>query len=434
MGIAALFPCLLAAGCGHAKPPGVEAVPAGLPARPGIYVDINPRWSHDGRRIAFLRATPDRSLQLHVIDEDLERPLALLEAELVSPDRPYSPELRRYSSPDTLAWSPDDRRIAFARIEWFTFEDGERLPGTGLWAIDMLSGRVMPLALHPTRYRSLFYYYHDPQWSPDGRYLAFVGEGINGQRVVCLHPLTGQDAKNVTPRFDANEDSDWPAWEPQITGEEAPAFIFRQGIRRAFSIPTTETLRRVQPGQPHGRSNPRSGQWWRLTAAEYAQRLPAHRAGETVVPRAGHFVWSPDGQTLAFTLTPDANDFTRYELWTLRRDSGEARRVSPADGRGYFAPVWIGNGRLGALSPRGARCAVVTVDIADRTVRTLGEIESADCDWSPDRRRIVYATPAADAPPNPDSPTTLRMFETGISAPPAQPPGQTIAFFRKSSE
>jgi hypothetical protein len=267
----------------------------------------------------------------------------------------------------------------------------------------------------------------------------------------------------VTHRFDANEDSDWPTWEPQVSGAEAPAFLFRQGIRRAFSLPTTETLRRIQPGtprkaqpaprtpNPEPRTEPNtlhptpytlspahsslpSGEWWRMTAAEYAQRLSARPAGETVVPRAGHFVWSPDGQTLAFTLTPDANDFTRYELWTLRRDGGAARRVSPADGRGYFAPVWIGSGRLGALSPHGARCAVVTVNIADRAVRTLGAIDSADCDWSPDRRRIVYATPAADTPPNPDTPTTLRTFETGVSAPPSQTRRQRIAFARKNSE
>ncbi len=176
----------LLAGCRHPKPPGALDVPPGLPAPPGVYTDINPRWSHDGKRIAFLRATPDRRLQLALADAGLSHPRALLEAELVCPDRPYSPGLRRYASPDTLAWSPDDRRIAFARPEWFTFEDGERLPGTGLWALNLTTGRVTPLALHPKRYLSVFYYYHAPQWSPDGRYLAFAGEGINGQRVIFV--------------------------------------------------------------------------------------------------------------------------------------------------------------------------------------------------------------------------------------------------------
>ncbi len=410
----ALALLLLLSGCTRSPDPGAQEVPPGLHAPPGVFADINPRWSHDGREIAFLRATPDRYLQLYVADAALTRPLPQLEAELVSPDRPYNPSLRRYVSPDTLAWSPDDRQIAFARMEWFTFDNGEHLSGTGLWALDRRLGRVTPLALHPRRYRSAFYFYHTPQWSPDGRYLAFVGEGINGQRVLFIHPLTGQRAQEVTPHFDNYEDSDWPAWEPgapTVSRAEAPALLYRQGVQRTPAVPPTETLRLIRPGSIGGGT----GEVWRITAGQYARLLPPSRyAGQPVAPRAGHPAWSPDGRYLAFTLTPDANDFTRYELWVMRRDGTGARRVSPEDGRGYFAPVWIDGGRLGALSPRGRRFAVVTVDITSRTACSLGTIDSADCDWSPDRSRIVYAGPASSAATPAPGPTTLRLFETGL--------------------
>src|SRR5690242_10740500 len=108
-------------GCRSALDLGLEDVPPLPKSEPGVYTDINPRWSHDGKRICFLRSTPDRRLQLYLSDSDLERATALLEAELVSPDRPYSSHLRRYSSPSTVAWSPDDRQIAFERAEWFQF-------------------------------------------------------------------------------------------------------------------------------------------------------------------------------------------------------------------------------------------------------------------------------------------------------------------------
>jgi hypothetical protein len=42
----------------------------------------------------------------------------------------------------------------------------------------------------------------------------------------------------------------------------------------------------------------------------------------------------------------------------------------------------------------------------------LGEIETADCDWSPDRRSIAYATRPTRRPP--ETTTTMRFFETGI--------------------
>ena len=44
-------------GCGPAKTPAFEKLPP-LPAYPpGLFVDVNPRWSHTGREIAFLRSS-----------------------------------------------------------------------------------------------------------------------------------------------------------------------------------------------------------------------------------------------------------------------------------------------------------------------------------------------------------------------------------------
>lgn len=413
----ALAACILGAGCKKPPPDGTADQPP-QPAYPaGLYTDINPRWSHDGRQIAFLRTTPDHRMQLHVADASLERPLALLESELLCPDRPYRPSQETYSSADTLAWSPDDRLIAFERIEWFTFDDGERLPGTGLWSFDTRSGRVMPLAVHPPHYFSIFYYYHSLEWSPDGRYVAFVAEGINGQRSLCIRPLPAQKPQETHPRFDNYEDSDWLSWEPlhgQPVQPQRSTLVFRQSLRRTYNVPPAETFRRLTPGSAEGKG---AAELWRITNRDYHAPAASPSVQErSVTLRIGQPAWSPDGKMLAFALTPDANDYTRYEIWIWRRADGKAHRVSPA-GRGYFAPVWFGSQTIGCLSKQGTHYAVFTVATADSTVSLLGTIGSADCDWSPDRSQLVWASPPQAKAPNSDDPTTLHLFSTGLRAP-----------------
>ena len=408
-------------GCLRPAKLGSKEIPPLPKMLPGFYCDINPRFSHDGKRIAFLRETPDRRLQLYIADPELDAPKVALEAESLCLDRSYSPSSKRYSSPDTLAWSPNDRLIAFERAEWFAFEDGEKLPGTGLWAFDTASGRVTPIGLHPATYSNKFFYYHSPAWSPDGKYLSFVAEGISGEKRVAWRPVS-QKSDAVVPIFDNADNSDWISWRPQKSPDrsEPSLLTYRKGIFKNPNTPQTETLRCVRPGSV---DQTFSGEIWRMSPPEFVRI----QNGETpqnardinnkrfiVVPRIGHLVWSPDGERLAFTLTPDANDFSRYEIWVWSFDTGEASRVSPHDGRGYFAPVWIDRKRLGALSPDGNHFMATSIGLASKRSRKLGSLETADCDWSPDRSRIVYATPKQNLKNDPDDVTSLKILETGI--------------------
>ena len=395
---------ILAAGCAKKSPIGAQDIPGDRITGAGLYVDINPRYSHDGKQIAFLRQTPDRKIQLHLSDSKLHRPVSLMASELLCPDRPYSATLARYNSPDTLAWSPDDRRIAFERIEWFTFDDGERLPGTGLWTFDLISGRVQPLAIHIEHYKSQFYYYHFASWSPDGRYIAFEGEGINGQRVIFTRPMFNSEARGTLPRFDNYEDSDWPTWNPVLSKPEgSPSLCYRQSIFHPMAAPPTDSIRLLSPGK----TSETHSELWRWSPRNGQSK-------KSLSLRPGHFSWEKSGQRLAFTLTPDPIDYNKYEIWVIDRRTLKSKRVSPADGRGYLAPVWIDDSYLGALRPRKDSYDVVTINIRSGHTKLLGSLPTSDCDWSPDRKHVVYAQPRSSGRPDLSEPTTLRILETNL--------------------
>jgi len=106
--------------------------------------DVDPVWSPDGRRIAFARRVIDFAgypSSLYVMDADGGR-------------------LRRLTKPGYTpdpapSWSPDNVHIVFARYRRRYLE---------IAILDTRTGRIRSLASDAT----------DPAWSPDGRLIAFV--------------------------------------------------------------------------------------------------------------------------------------------------------------------------------------------------------------------------------------------------------------------
>ena len=176
----------------------------------------NPRWSHDGRRLAF-DARQGGKIRLFTIDVDGKNLLDLGEGAMPS-------------------WSPDDKQLAFqketgtdatvAADAWVENIDGKgrvrlveglaprwspdgsriALAGTSLRILDMTETRSSDVFASGQKIIATGGF----DWSPDGNRLAAIVERSGGRELV----IVGADApdKNVTRRLRDNLQS--VAWSP----------------------------------------------------------------------------------------------------------------------------------------------------------------------------------------------------------------------------
>jgi dipeptidyl aminopeptidase/acylaminoacyl peptidase len=201
--------------------------------------DLRPRFSPDGRWLAFLRAGEDDKSQLHVMAVDGGEPRRLVEHPL---------------GVEGFAWSPDSTRIAYVarvpeegrygtdkdvppekepprRITGFQYRTDnlgftfDRRPH--VFVVDALADGAEPVQLTRGDYD-----HGDPAWSPDGASVVFVSarhdtRDEDAVSDVFVAPAAGGDAVRVTatdltvgrPAFSPDGATIWfVASEPDLAG------------------------------------------------------------------------------------------------------------------------------------------------------------------------------------------------------------------------
>ena len=111
---------------------------------PPLYV-LQPRWSPDGRRIAFMALQGEKSWSIYVISSDGG-----------SPDQPVTGDHRGFDP----NWSPDGNQLLFGR------QPSEEAPGSGtldIEIVDLRSHTVSKIAGSEEMW--------SPRWSRDGRHI-----------------------------------------------------------------------------------------------------------------------------------------------------------------------------------------------------------------------------------------------------------------------
>jgi len=208
---------------------------------------------------------------------------------------------------------------------------------------------------------------HSPEWSPDGKLLAFVRGSLGGTDAVYAIPASGGALRRLSSDFEGISEFAWsPRRREILVGNNGGAL---PGYERGEIVLV-----------PLGGPPPRA-----LAADPADDRDPA---------------WSPDGNWVAFA----SNRSGDYEIYVVDRKGARLRRLTH-DSACDLAPAWSPDGRM-LLYRRTSGCGPVSfseeesvrlVDADGSGERELVRVVPEDnlnaagwrAEWSPDGRRVA---------------------------------------------
>jgi TolB protein len=218
----------------------------------GDWNDEQPRWSPDGRRVAF-KSNRGGSYNLYVMDADGSNVVRLTD----HPGNDHDP-----------SWLPDGESMVFS---------SDRDRGTGrndLYRLWFSDGRVDRLTTYFDGYAIM------PAISPDGNWVAFVAQTFPSAYGFDYQVHVLELASLMTWPFDMTAPGCWPNWSPDGS---TIAHVW-MGVEPT-SIQTVTSF-----GESPQRLSGENGRW--------------------------HYYpdWSPDGQLLAVSVSPEHHQGEDWDL------------------------------------------------------------------------------------------------------------------------
>ncbi|MEK6286527.1 MAG: prolyl oligopeptidase family serine peptidase [Acidobacteriota bacterium] len=272
--------------------------------------DTQPRWSPDGKRIAFISAREEKP-QIFLIS-------------------PFGGEAEKLtdskSGAQSLQWSPDGNRIAYVAQQELTPDEEKKqkekddaqvvdknFKFSRIWVIDVSTKKASELVKGD-------YNAGDPQWSPNGSSLAFV--------------------TNPTPKADDGSRSD--IWVIDVaTAASADVGVFQKKLAAL-----TETLAGLET--TFGPNNPRimeARAQIESVRKEMNQKLGLRKLVDNEGPDSAPR-WSPDGRQIAFSSRDSKNgEIGQQRLMIVGSEGGTPREVAPRFEYQPGPPKWSADGR-----------------------------------------------------------------------------------------
>ena len=377
-----------------------------------------PQWSADGSQIVFqagspqLEADPTRGTsRLYVVPAHGGLPRPVFEA--TPPPFAFAP-----------AWGPHQKDLVFSG-------------GNGIFAV-AAEGNGTPRRLVPGSG------VHSPQWSPDGRWLAYVEQGaqftfgeqlfgtVTNSRLV-VHPDGSAATIAVT---DGNALATNPVWLPDsltllfIGSRGGARDIYRLRVSPQ-GLSTDEAPQRfASDTNAHTMSVSADGR--RLVYSSYTQgteiwSIPIPASGVASVAGATQVTFgsekieklavSRDGRWLAF----DSDRDGQADVWKMPTGGGPAERITRSS-ENEFVNDWSPDGRelvIHAIRNGQRDLLVIPADGTRTEAVATRPVHEQHAGWGPDGNSIVF-----DAPPKPGEREQAFVVTRATPGAPWGPPRQ----------
>jgi Tol biopolymer transport system component len=307
------------------------------------------------------------------------------------------------------AFSPDGRRIAFARP--IAYENG-RVVKQDLWIIKSDGSAPLRLTDSPGRLRG-------PVWSPDGRMIAFNHQPPGGDsssrqiwivRVPADGKVPGEPTRIELPHDNLSMLAGWTANNNIgiLMANPWHRAIYTVPARGGKATQVTPEDPNVYPLQPRWSPDGRALclRWGAGSIvsipAQGGELKVVHDANKTRViagtPGGGYGI-SPDGKTIVFMAGKKGSQPLEVSIWTAPVAGGEPKQItqSPSPTQDRY-PCWSPDGKSVAFlryKPGAAPIPQIFVTssnggAARQITSEYNKVGLGSIDWSPDGKTIAY--------------------------------------------
>jgi dipeptidyl aminopeptidase/acylaminoacyl peptidase len=266
--------------------------------------------------------------------------VVLISPRLSAQDRLQSSDLLKLRSVSAVQLSPDGGRVAYTVDN----NDGAGRPYGQLWVMNLGDGKAVRFGADKESSG-------DPQWSPDGQWIAYRGRTAGKTGLVVARP-DGTGVRFVAEMTGTNA---------PLPGSTTTVSWSPDGKRIAFvsSVPGPETTEAngdpmvitrylYKPDAAEGMTHFNDNRRLHLFAVELATGRVEQLTDGVYYEHS--IDWSPNGQELLFLTNRDADDdiFFNYDLYALKLADKSIRRLSATESNEYH-PRWSPDGKMVAF-------------------------------------------------------------------------------------